>query len=66
MKESKPGDIVTIDGKQYKVVLGGDEVCINCVAEYDDKLCNKFHNYIGMCSRNIRSDHYEIVYKEVK
>lgn len=61
--EHKIGEVITLPyGRKVEVVEG--DGCKDCV--FSDLLCGSFEGIVGSCGDNNRSDHKNIIFKEIK
>ena len=67
--DRKIGEIIEIEGKKYKCVLGGS--CGECAFDFKEEnamyhFCVEHVEIIGACSSKIRSDKTSVNFIEVK
>ena len=64
--ENKIGEIVTLpDGRKVEVVdVTG---CNGCIYEHESvRICDELEKALGSCAGKYRTDHKNIIYKEIK
>ena len=67
-KEQHPiGKVINLpDGRKVEVVENKEELCLGCIWDEVDCFGVLYRGIRGLCSKRNRTDHKNIIYKEIK